>query len=177
MTELATLDTYGELTDPATLKIQRLLPGPAERVWAYLTEGELRRRWLAAGPMEMSVGGSFEFVWRNDELNDPPSRRPSGVPEEHRMQGRITEFDPPRRLAITWGTTGGVSFDLDPQGDHVLLTVIHRRVPDRSTLLNVSAGWHIHLDILAARLAGDEPAPFWEGWSRLREDYDTRIPG
>jgi uncharacterized protein YndB with AHSA1/START domain len=176
MTELATLDTYGELTDPATLKIQRLLPGPAERVWAYLTESDLRRRWLAAGPMEQRVDGSFEFVWRNDELNDPPSRRPSGFPEEHRMQGRITAFDPPRRLAITWGTTGGVSFDLDPRGDQVLLTVIHRRVPDRSTLLNVSAGWHMHLDVLAARLAGDEPAPFWDGWSRLREDYDTRVP-
>ena len=33
----------------------------------------------------------------------------------------------------------------------MLLTVIHRRLPDRSTLLNVSAGWHAHLDILVAR--------------------------
>jgi len=58
MTDLATLDAYGVLTEPATLKIQRLLPGaPIERVWAYLTEGELRRKWLAAGEMEMKVGG------------------------------------------------------------------------------------------------------------------------
>ena len=49
MTELATLDAYGVLTEPATLKIQRVLPGPIERVWAYLTESELRRQWLAAG--------------------------------------------------------------------------------------------------------------------------------
>ena len=39
----------------------------------------------------------------------------------------------------------------------MLLTVIHRRLPDRSTLLNVSAGWHMHLDILVARAAGREP--------------------
>ena len=48
MNELATLDAYGVLTEPATLKIQRLLPGPVERVWAYLTESKLRRQWLAA---------------------------------------------------------------------------------------------------------------------------------
>ena len=83
------------------------------------------------------------------------------------MQSRITELDPPRKLAITWGSSGGVSFELEPKGNEVLLTVIHRRLPDRETLLKVSAGWHMHLDILVARATGKEPAPFWEGWSRL----------
>jgi uncharacterized protein YndB with AHSA1/START domain len=126
--------------------------------------------------MEMKVGAPVELVWRNDELTDPPGQRPSGFPEEHRMQSRITELDPPRKLAITWGSTGGVSFELEPQGDDVLLTVIHRRVPDRSVLLNVSAGWHMHLDILAARLAGQEPETFWDGWARLKNAYDGRMP-
>ena len=36
-------DAYGTLIEPATLKIERLLPGPIERVWAYLTDSELRR--------------------------------------------------------------------------------------------------------------------------------------
>ena len=49
MTDLATVDPYGVLTEPATLTIQRFLPGPVERVWAYLTESDLRRKWLAAG--------------------------------------------------------------------------------------------------------------------------------
>ncbi|AWM87625.1 SRPBCC family protein [Microvirga sp. 17 mud 1-3] len=177
MTDLAPLDTYGVLTEPATLTIQRLLPGPIERIWSYLTQSDLRRRWLAAGEMEMSVGAPFEFVWRNDELSDPPGQRPPGFPEEHRMQARITELDPPRKLAITWGTTGGVSFELEPQGNEVLLTIIHRRVPDRSVLLNVSAGWHMHLDLLAAAVKGEKPTrPFWEGWSRLKAEYDRRLP-
>src|SRR5690349_732532 len=60
-----TPDSYGVLTEPATLTIQRLLPGPAERIWAYLTKSELRRQWLAAGEMEMKVGAAFELVWRN----------------------------------------------------------------------------------------------------------------
>jgi uncharacterized protein YndB with AHSA1/START domain len=176
MTERATLDAYGALTEPATLKIQRLLPGPIERVWAYLTESDLRRQWLAAGEMEMKVGAPVELVWRNDELTNPPGQRPSGFPDEHRMQSRITELDPPRKLAITWGSTGGVSFELEPKGDEVLLTVIHRRVTDRATLLNVSGGWHMHLDVLVARLTGKEPPPFWEGWSRLKKEYERRIP-
>ena len=58
----------------------------------------------------------------------------------------------------------------------MLLTLIHRRLPDRATLLMVSAGWHMHLDILVARATGKEPAPFWDGWSRLQKEYDQRLP-
>jgi len=176
MNELATLDAYGVLTEPATLTIQRFLPGPIERVWAYLTESDLRRQWLAAGEMEMKVGAAFTLVWRNAELNNPPSQRPEGFPEQHSLESRITELDPPRKLAITWGRSGGVSFELEPKGKKVLLTLIHRRLPDRETLLKVSAGWHMHLDVLAARATGKEPAPFWDGWSRLQKEYDRRLP-
>jgi uncharacterized protein YndB with AHSA1/START domain len=176
MTDLTTPNAYGALTEPATLTIERLLPGPIERVWAYLTESELRRKWLAAGPMEMKVGAPFEFVWRNDELTDPPGQRPTELGDEHRMQSRITEVDPPRKLAFAWQGSGDVSFELEPRGEHVLLTVIHRRLPDRATLLKVGAGWHMHLDILVARASGKKPAPFWEGWSRLQKEYDKRMP-
>ena len=176
MNELTTVDAYGVLTEPATLKIQRLLPGPIERVWAYLTDSDLRRRWLAAGQMEMKVGAPFELVWRNNELTNPTGQRPPGFSDEHRMQSRIVELDPPRKLVIAWGASGEVSFELDPKGDQVLLTLIHRQPPDRATLLNVSAGWHTHLDVLVARATGREPAPYWDAWSRLRNEYDRRLP-
>lgn len=176
MTDLATLDTYGTLTEPATLKIQRLLPGPIERVWSYLTESDMRRKWLASGEMEMKVGSSFEFIWRNDELTTPTGTKPEGFGEEHRLTCQITDLDPPRKIAFTWGSTGGVSFELQNAGGKVLLTVTHHRVPERAMLLMVSAGWHMHLDVLAARLAGTEPEPFWDGWLRLKADYDKRLP-
>ena len=169
-------DAYGELIEPTTLRIQRLLPGPIERIWAYLTDSDLRSKWLAAGAMEMKVGAPVEFVWRNDELNDPPSKRPADFPEEHRMQSRIIEADPPRKLVFTWREHGEVSFELEQAGGRVLLTVIHRRVSDHANLLKVSAGWHMHLDILVARRSGETPAPFWEGWQRLMRDYEKRIP-
>jgi len=176
MNERATLGAYGVLTEPATLTIQRLLPGPIDRVWAYLTQSDLRRKWLASGQMELKVGAPFEFVWRNSELTDPPGERPSGFADEHRMQSRITEVHPPRKLVFTWGNSGDVSFELEPQGSEVLLTVIHRRLPDRGTMLMVGAGWHMHLDVLVARVSGTEPEPFWDGWSRLKAEYDRRLP-
>ena len=100
MTDAATVDPYGLLTEPATLKIQRLLPGPVERIWVYLTESDMRRKWLASGFMEMKVGAPFELVWRNNELTDAPGQRPEGFGEEHRMQSRITELDPPRKTLL-----------------------------------------------------------------------------
>ena len=92
------------------------------------------------------------------------------------MKSRITALDPPRKLAIAWQGSGDVSFELEPKGDQVLLTVTHRRLPDRATLLKVAAGWHMHLDVLVARANDREPASFWDGWARLRDEYDRRLP-
>jgi uncharacterized protein YndB with AHSA1/START domain len=176
MSNLAELDAYGVLTEPATLTIRRLLPGPVDRIWNYLVQGDMRRQWLASGNMEMKTGATVELVWRNDELTTPAGQRPEGFGPEHSMKCAVTEIDPPRKLSISWGSTGGVTFELEPKGGEVLLTLIHRRLPDRSTLLNVSAGWHAHLDILAARLGGQTTAPFWDHWSRLKQEYDRRLP-
>lgn len=176
MTQLATAEAYGVLTEPTTLQIQRVLPGPIERIWDYLTKSEMRRRWFAAGEMEMEVGAPVELVWRNDELTNPPGQRPDGASEENRMQSRITELDPMRKLAIAWGADGSVSFELTPQGSDVLLTIVHRGVPNRASLLNFAPGWHTHLDILAATLAGTKPEPFWDEILRLKAEYDQRLP-
>lgn len=176
MNDLAIRDDFGLLIEPTTLQLQRLLPGPIERVWAYITDSDLRRQWLAAGEMGAAVGAPVELVWRNDELNDPPSHRPEGFPEEIRMKCLITEFDPPRRLSITWSNSGDVTFELEPRGSKVLLTLTHNRMGDRKNMLMFGAGWHMHLDILVARATGRTPAPFWEGWQRLKGEYDKRLP-
>ncbi|MGX1309433.1 uncharacterized protein YndB with AHSA1/START domain [Amorphus suaedae] len=172
----ATPDAYGRLIEPATLEIQRLLPGPIERVWSYLTDADKRRQWLAGGLMQEAAGTEFEFVWRNDELTDPPGAKPDGFGAEHRMKATITEYDPPRRLAFTWDESGDVSIALEPRGKKVLLTLVHRRLPRRSMLVGVSSGWHAHLDVLAARLEDRRPTPFWDAWAGLKADYERRIP-
>lgn len=176
MNEVSAIDAYGVMTEPATLRIQRLLPGPVERIWSYLTESDKRKQWLAAGDMEMKVGSPFTFTWRNSELGDDTGTRPEGMPEEHSMDSRITELRAPYRLSFSWREHGEVTIDLEPQGDEVLLTVTHKRISDRNNMLMVGAGWHMHLDVLASKLAGTRTEPFWNGWLRLKDEYDRRIP-
>ena len=93
MTQSATPEAFAALTEPATLRLERLLPGSIDRVWAFLTESDLRRQWMAEGVMDMRVGGTANLVWRNNELTDPPGNKPDGFGEEHRMEG---EGRPPR---------------------------------------------------------------------------------
>ena len=75
-----------------------------------------------------------------------------------------------------WGDNGEVTFELQPKGNEVLLTVIHRRLRDRDATLRVGAGWHAHLDVLVARVKGEEPRPFWDGLNSLKKEYEQRIP-
>lgn len=175
MTDIMTRSAYGELIEPATLKIERRLPGPIERVWSYLTDGDLRKQWLAAGDMELKAGAGFTFTWRNDELTDPPGQRPDGFGEEHSLDSQITEVDPPHKLVFTWGE-GTVAIALKPLGNDVLLTLIHTRLPDRNMTLMVGAGWHTHLDLLVAKISGGNADPFWDTWVRLKGEYDARVP-
>jgi uncharacterized protein YndB with AHSA1/START domain len=165
---------YAVATAPHTVRIQRRLPGPIDRVWAYLTESDKRRKWLASGDMPADVGAPFALTWRNDELTDPPGHKPDGFGSEHSMDSTVTAFDAPRHVAFTWGD-GEVSITLEPQGSQVLLTLVHTAISDRRNQVMIGAGWHTHLDVLAARLAGSQPTPFWDGWLRLRDDYDRLL--
>ena len=61
MVRLTKLDPYGALIEPATVKIQRLLPSPIERRWDWITESDLPRQWLASGVMDLTEGVPFEL--------------------------------------------------------------------------------------------------------------------
>lgn len=176
MNSMNLLQKHGSVTAPAEITIQRRLPGPAERIWAYLTDSDLRRQWLAAGIMPREAGHGFELVWRNDELSDPPETRPEGFPEEQRMESEILVYDAPHRLAFTWPPAGEVSIELKQAGSEILLTLVHRRISDRRNMIMVGAGWHMHLDILTARASGEAVPAFWQGWLGLREEYERLIP-
>ena len=104
MTATALIDDHAIAIAPDTIRIERLLPGPIERVWSYLTQGELRRRWLAAGDMDLHPGASFTLTWRNDELTDPPGIRPVGMSEEHSATCTILAIEA-RRCSATHGRT------------------------------------------------------------------------
>ena len=47
------------------VRLERTLPDPIERVWAYLTESEKRAKWFAAGPMGLKPGGKLTFHFQH----------------------------------------------------------------------------------------------------------------
>ena len=54
----------GTSTEPGTVRLERLLPGPIERVWAYLTESDKRATWFAAGTFDLLHPGHLDyFEW------------------------------------------------------------------------------------------------------------------
>lgn len=176
MTETLTHGAYGVSTEPMAVRLERRLPGPVERIWAYLTDSELRAQWMASGPMELKVGGRVELTWRNDDLTQGKQDRPAEFDETHTMISEVTRIDPPRLLSYTWQGDSEVTYELTPQGEEVLLVITHRRLSGRSGLLGVSSGWHAHVDLLEAKLRGEEPLPFWKNFLALRAEYDRRIP-
>lgn len=58
-----------------------------------------------------------------------------------------------------WERSDGVTITLEPRGQEVLLTLVHRCLPE-DVLLSVAAGWHAHLGVLAALVRRQEAAPF-----------------
>lgn len=182
MNDSATNQDYGTVVAPRTVRLERILPGPIERVWAWLTESDKRARWFAAGDMDLRVGGAMQLTWRNSELS--PGEL---VPERYRqyegvtMQGRITACEPPRLLAYTWGESDGseseVRFELTPQSEDVRLVLTHSGLADRDAMVSVSGGWHSHLGVLVALLEDRVPGSFWAENARLEAEYQRRIPG
>ena len=176
---------YGSYINPETLRFERLLPGPIERVWAFLTESDKKAKWLAGGNVEPRIGGKVELHFYHKNL----SEEEDPIPEKYREMengasytGRVTQWDPPRLLSYTWfeedpDDQSEVTFELIPQeNDKVLLVLTHRRVGDkRNIIIGALAGWHTHLNILADRLAGNQPKGFWKVHTMVEKDYDQQV--
>ena len=174
------MNDYAVVTGPNEVRIERLLPGPIERVWSYLTESDKRGTWLASGPMELRVGGRVELTFRHSNLDTQRAPTPDRFKqyEAGKTQiGEITRFDPPRLLSLTWGDPGNseVTFELTPQGDQVHLVITHRRLSGIAMMRGVAGGWHSHLTILLNHLMAMSSLPFWTIFSDLEAEYEKRL--
>ena len=153
------MNDRGTITGGDTVRFERLLPGPIERVWSYLTEGPLLTTWLAeSGAVPPRAGASF--VLKMGGGDDMPERE--GY--EANMYGTVLRYEPPHVLEYTWGIKAPdgamldstVQFELEARGDGVALILTHRPVM-RGFEARTLAGWHSLLDALRARLDGSEP--------------------
>ena len=109
----------------------------ADKLWLALTDGAFTERYWFGNRVasDWQVGSAYHFTNH-------------GTPS---VEGKVLVSDPPRRLAYSWercadGTprerTSRVTFDIEPCGKVIKLTVTHDELdPAGQTLRDVSAGW------------------------------------
>jgi uncharacterized protein YndB with AHSA1/START domain len=137
-----------------------------ERLWQALTDPAFTKRYWQGIEFETDWKPGSPIIWRRDgaALDDP--------------EQRVLEADPPRRLSYTWTKITAewsrrlapdlvarmqdeprskVTFELEPVGGAVKLTVIHEDLlPGGLTLESISSGWPIVLSNLKSLLETGE---------------------
>jgi uncharacterized protein YndB with AHSA1/START domain len=135
-----------QFTHAHMVRFDRVVPGPAEKVWAILADTQWLPGWYGAGAIEPEVGGKVELMGGH-------------------IRGVVTQWDPPQRLAYTWnvfnpGDTASpypesyLTLTLAAAGNDVSLTLEHLPVLERFVKLN-AMGWHTYLDMVTAAAHGE----------------------
>ena len=151
--------TYIEHDGRPAVRFRRRYSHPVERVWsAVSTPSELVRWFPSSVELEPAEGGTIRF---------------SGDPYAEDMSGTVLAYEPPRRLAFTWGDDElHLILEPLPQGgtELTLINVLEAR----NTAARNAAGWHACLEVLDQHLAGaetDGPHGSDDGWQPLYESY------
>jgi uncharacterized protein YndB with AHSA1/START domain len=159
MSEYGTVAVDG---DRARVRFERLYDATPQELWKALTDPEQLRGWLAhASRFQLEVGGEVRLDFGDDD----------------EVHGAIRELESGRLLEFSWTSSSEaesvVRFEIVPRERGVLLVLDHRALP-RDMGVGYSAGWHAHLDMLAAALAGGalEFTPLYE---ELRPAYEERM--
>jgi uncharacterized protein YndB with AHSA1/START domain len=154
--------SYATIEDRPTLRFERRLPHPVERVWQAITEADELQHWFPSQVQaDLRVGGAMTFTFVGHTLPDGSNTMP----------GEVTELDPPRVFAFRWGEDD-LRFELEPldrdEGCAMRLTV---RLGTRDKAARDAAGWHVCLDRLEQRLGGEGANGDWRGYY---DEYQRR---
>lgn len=136
--------TVGNLEDDRVLvRFERPLNHPLERVWRAITEPRELAIWYPGTKFDQFAGGKFVHVFQGDCDGGPA-----------RLEGKVTVFDPPRRLVCSYQENSSIEWALKQDGAAMLLTFenIHGGGAGEADHLSILTGWHAHLDVLAGYL-------------------------
>jgi uncharacterized protein YndB with AHSA1/START domain len=162
-----------ELLAPDTIRLERILDAPADKVWRYLTDAELRREWFMGGT-DARADGEFELINDHDNLSDEEAPYPESYAQYKgtKWNEEVIRFDPPRLLETTFqgGKNGTVTYELLPDGDRTRLVLTHSGIQSGTGAQDFGSGWNSHLTVLQERLAGRGVPNFWALHARSREE-------
>ena len=165
---------------PDTIRLERTLDAPVEKVWRYLTEAELRSQWFMGGS-DATPGGEFELLNDHDNLSDDDVSYPeSYAPYKGKTwKERVLRFEPPRLLETTFqsGKNGVVTFELLPEGERTRLVLTHSGIESGTGAQDFGSGWNSHMTVLQERLAGRSVRDFWALHARSREAVMEALEG
>jgi uncharacterized protein YndB with AHSA1/START domain len=154
------LETRGG--DHVVLRFSRRIGHPVERVWAALTDPAELAGWWGQAEVDLVEGGKFVLRWLN---TDDGGNRAA-------MHATITRLDPPRLLETAGDRHGVLRWELRPDGAGTLLAFSSTVELPAGFRSRVLAGWHWHLDALAAFLDGTRADLLHvTGWDRVHQRY------
>lgn len=64
-----------------------------------------------------------------------------------------------------------MTFESFEAGDKARFVITHTEPPNRDELVDISGGWHAHIDTLEALLRGTKPKSFWVNIAELEKYY------
>lgn len=163
-----------------TLRLERILPGSPERVWAYLTEADKRAQWFSGGTTMTEKGQVATLHFQHSDFADEPTPEKYKEMDKGGFKSDVTvlTYDPPRELAYTWPEGDNISevtFELSPEGGDTRLVLTHRRIGTTDYMVSFASGWHSHFDALGQVLDGKKPKGFWTNVLRLERDYAAAL--
>ena len=183
------MNSYGSRLDAHTVQFVRILPGPIERIWDYIVDSDKRGEWFASGDLPARIGESFELRFKHSELSPnqapPPEKFAEMDKTGHSGREKLLALEPPRRMVMSFGLDWEsgqseaeflLAYEGDPKDNRVRLTLSHRKIPTRDYAIDVSGGWHSHLDILQYKAEGKVPPAFWDVWRSIEGQYEKRYP-
>ena len=161
-----------ERVAPDAIRLERVLDAPAEKVWRYLTEAELRSQWFMGGTDATGVG-EFDLLVDHDNLSDDEVPYPESYAafKGATWTEKVTRFEPPRLLETTFqgGKNGIVTYELFPEGEKTRLVLTHSGIVSGTGTQDFGSGWNSHLTVLEERLAGRGVTDFWALHAKSKE--------
>ena len=128
----------------------------AEQLWQALTDGDFTERYWFGHRVasDWEIGSPYKFTKPGADAQCAASGQASS-----KIAGKVLAFDPPKRLAYSWDSLqrgerpSRVTFDLEPRGKVIKLTVTHDGFDEGSKMFtDISGGWPMVLASLKSLL-------------------------